>query len=322
MAYTTLNGLLKAIADAIRTKKGTTENINAQDFPAEILSIPIVVANCAISGENKVGSTLSCSTGDITSVSYQWYRGDNAISNATGKTYTLTGSDVGKTIKCKVTIYNKTVDSNTITVLTPTCSISGGTTVGNTMTCSVGNTNASVSYQWYRGDNAISNATGKTYTLTGSDVGKTIKCKVTTSGYSVWSNTSGTIDYVWTSFNEAKSASSSSHYGVTLTIDSSYLNTHKFSKLVVYTADRERTGDSFIKLWFTHNGTNYGDFQYGSNGKLSDGTTYTWNGGKNDITITFSKPISLSSLSCSCGSGVGQWRESDSIKMTMTGLKR
>lgn len=317
-----LTELLQAIADAIRTKKGTTETINAQDFPTEIANLPLVVASCMISGENKVGSTLTCSTGNITSVSYQWYRGNSAISNATGNTYTLIGSDVGQNIHCKATMFGKTVDSNTITVLTPTCSISGGTTIGNTMTCSVGNTNASVSYQWYRGNNAISNATGRTYTLTNLDVGNSIKCKATTSGYSVWSNTSNTIDYVWTSFSEAKSASSSSHYGVDLTIDNSYLNTHKFSKIVVYTADRKRTGDSFIKLWFTHNGTKYGDFQYGSNGTLSDGTTYTWNGGENDITITFSKEISLSSLSCACGSGVGQWRENDTIKMTMTGVKR
>lgn len=39
MAYTTLNSLLTAIADAIRNKKGTTAQINAQNFPSEIASI-------------------------------------------------------------------------------------------------------------------------------------------------------------------------------------------------------------------------------------------------------------------------------------------
>lgn len=39
MAYTTLNSLLTAIADAIRSKKGTTAQINAQNFPSEIASI-------------------------------------------------------------------------------------------------------------------------------------------------------------------------------------------------------------------------------------------------------------------------------------------
>ena len=40
MAYTTLNSLLTAIAEAIRNKKGTTAQINAQFFPSEIASIP------------------------------------------------------------------------------------------------------------------------------------------------------------------------------------------------------------------------------------------------------------------------------------------
>lgn len=39
MAYTDLTSLLKAIADAIRSKKGTTAQINAQNFPSEIASI-------------------------------------------------------------------------------------------------------------------------------------------------------------------------------------------------------------------------------------------------------------------------------------------
>ena len=39
MAYTTLNSLLTAIAEAIRNKKGTTAQINAQNFPSEIASI-------------------------------------------------------------------------------------------------------------------------------------------------------------------------------------------------------------------------------------------------------------------------------------------
>lgn len=39
MAYTDLTSLLKAIADAIRNKKGTTAQINAQNFPSEIASI-------------------------------------------------------------------------------------------------------------------------------------------------------------------------------------------------------------------------------------------------------------------------------------------
>lgn len=39
MTYATLNSLLTAIAEAIRNKKGTTAQINAQNFPSEIASI-------------------------------------------------------------------------------------------------------------------------------------------------------------------------------------------------------------------------------------------------------------------------------------------
>ena len=38
--YTTLTGLLKGIADALRAKIGTTAQINAQDFPSNIAGIP------------------------------------------------------------------------------------------------------------------------------------------------------------------------------------------------------------------------------------------------------------------------------------------
>ncbi len=41
MAYTDLTSLLKAIANAIRSKKGTINNINAQNFPNEISSIKV-----------------------------------------------------------------------------------------------------------------------------------------------------------------------------------------------------------------------------------------------------------------------------------------
>lgn len=51
MAYTTLNSLLTAIADAIRLKKGTTAQINAQNFPSEIASITAEVSSKII-GKN------------------------------------------------------------------------------------------------------------------------------------------------------------------------------------------------------------------------------------------------------------------------------
>lgn len=44
--------------------------------------------------------TASCAATDLI---YQWYRGNEAISGAIGESYTVTASDIGKTIKVKVT---------------------------------------------------------------------------------------------------------------------------------------------------------------------------------------------------------------------------
>lgn len=63
MAYTTLNGLLTAIANAIRSKKGTAEKINAQNFPSEISSITLATGN-AKTGDVLSGKTFSNSNGN------------------------------------------------------------------------------------------------------------------------------------------------------------------------------------------------------------------------------------------------------------------
>ena len=79
-----------------------------------------------ISGTQKMGSTLSSTTGtwtgDVSSgYAYQWKRGGSSISGATSSTYVLTGSDFGAAtaIKCTVTATglggSASADSNTLT---------------------------------------------------------------------------------------------------------------------------------------------------------------------------------------------------------------
>lgn len=63
MSYTTLNSLLKAIADAIRSKKGTTGEINAQNFPSEINGITLATGNAG-KGDVLSGKTFSNSNGN------------------------------------------------------------------------------------------------------------------------------------------------------------------------------------------------------------------------------------------------------------------
>lgn len=64
MAYTTLNSLLTAIADAIRNKKGTTAQINAQNFPSEIASIETSVKS------QTVTQTISMTSGEQKTVTF------------------------------------------------------------------------------------------------------------------------------------------------------------------------------------------------------------------------------------------------------------
>lgn len=63
MAYTDLTSLLKAIANAIRSKKGTTDQINAQNFPSEINNITLATGNAG-TGDVLSGKTFSNSNGN------------------------------------------------------------------------------------------------------------------------------------------------------------------------------------------------------------------------------------------------------------------
>ena len=67
MAYTDLTSLLKAIADAIRSKKGTTAQINAQNFPSEIASISTSLDSMLIATSNSNTVTKSIRSGGAAS---------------------------------------------------------------------------------------------------------------------------------------------------------------------------------------------------------------------------------------------------------------
>ena len=171
---------------------------------------PATSGGPGISGTAQQGQTLTDShapwSNNPTSYSYQWEDCDSsgnncsAISGATGQTYTLTGSDVGDTIRVQETATNAggtggpAISPATAVVvpLAPATSggpgISGTAQQGQTLTDSHApwsNNPTSYSYQWEDCDSsgnncsAISGATGQTYTLTGSDVGDTIRVQET-----------------------------------------------------------------------------------------------------------------------------------------------
>ena len=159
-----------------------------------------------ISGTAQVGETLTAETSAIADADgmsgavfiYQWLADDADIAGATSDTYTLVDTDVGKTIRVKVSFRDDKNNPETLTSAataaveprpnspaTGAPSISGTVQVGKTLTASTsaiadadGMSGAVFIYQWLANGADIAGATNNTYTLVDTDVGKTIKVRV------------------------------------------------------------------------------------------------------------------------------------------------
>jgi hypothetical protein len=150
-----------------------------------------------ITGSAAVGKVLTAVPGtwnpSDSTYAYQWYVGTTAISGASGQTYTIPASKLGKQIRVKVTASRSgatsvakyspntvAVGKGTITVTTPP-SITGTAQVGKVLTAVPGVTEQTTTktYQWLRTGVAISGATASTYTLKSTDKGKQLSVKVT-----------------------------------------------------------------------------------------------------------------------------------------------
>ena len=117
------------------------------------------------SSNNLDVATVDPSTGEVTAVSV----GEATITATCGEL----------TDNCKVTVKPAPI-SGTVT-------ISGTPTFGETLTANVEGIEPkpaqnSLTYQWYRGADPISGATGETYTLTAEDIDQTIKVAVAGTG--------------------------------------------------------------------------------------------------------------------------------------------
>ena len=188
-----------------------TEVVTAANLPASGLP--------TISGTAQVGQTLTAETSGIAdedgltnvSYSYQWTANDGTtdadILNATASTYTLSVSEVRKTIEVKVSFTDDAGNGETLTSAateavsyavqlqiantsaTGVPTISGEARVGQTLTADTssiadadGLDNAAYNYRWLSNDGSadtdIQDATAATYTLAVSDAGRTIKVRV------------------------------------------------------------------------------------------------------------------------------------------------
>ncbi|HKP91424.1 MAG TPA: hypothetical protein VJT75_15775, partial [Thermoleophilaceae bacterium] len=172
---------------------------------------PVNTAVPTVSGTARDGQTLTAGNGIWTgsptiAFSYQWRRCDSAgagcanIAGATGATYVQTPADIGSTIRVVVTGTNAGGSASATSAQTAVVAaippantalptIGGTARDGQTLTAANGTWSGSPAiafgYQWRRCDAAgascadIASATGSTYVLTGSDVGRTVRVVVT-----------------------------------------------------------------------------------------------------------------------------------------------
>ncbi|NQE64719.1 hypothetical protein E1H18_4975, partial [Caulobacter sp. RHG1] len=148
-----------------------------------------------ISGSPKEGQTLTASdtladADGLGAITYQWKADGTNIAGATGASYSLTATELGKTITVVASYTDghgatESVTSTATSAVTiannaPTGSVtfSGTATQGQTLTAA--NTLAdadglgAISYQWKADGTSIAGATGSTFVLAEAQVGKTI----------------------------------------------------------------------------------------------------------------------------------------------------
>lgn len=192
------------------TSLGTSRVTFTVDAGLAAIQPPVISAP----GGSTVGATLTSvapqwNQPDVTTT-YQWLRDGTRINGATGTTYVLTVTDMGKGISLQASGTKPNYDSgtsvsNTLGVTaggalqaTTQPSISGTTKVGQTLRAVPGAWSQSFpvfKYQWLRTGAPIPGAAGVTYRLTSEDAGKDIAVVVTAAktGYNDGAATSAAV---------------------------------------------------------------------------------------------------------------------------------
>ena len=198
------------------TYVSTATVLNVNDAPGGTVTIDGLRQQKATLTANTSGITDKDGLPANTTFLYTWYRILDATTTiilsdtgTAGATYFLKQDDVGYKFAVTVdytdnfgTIEHLTSEpTNTITNAndgpTGTVIISGATTQYATLTANAtgitdedGMTGSTFSYQWYRGSEGITGATGSTYTLTQADVNKNVNVIV------FYTDNSGTVETV------------------------------------------------------------------------------------------------------------------------------
>ncbi|WP_438455555.1 hypothetical protein, partial [Vreelandella venusta] len=183
-SYTDQQGTAEAVTSA------TTESVaNVNDAPTG----GVAISGDAVEDQTLTASNTLADEDGMGTVTYQWLRDGNEIAAAIGETYTLTQADVGSAISVRASYTDQQGTAEALTSAAtdsvanvndaPTggVAISGDAVEDQTLTAS--NTLAdedglgTVTYQWLRDGNEITDATGETYSLTQADVGAAISVR-------------------------------------------------------------------------------------------------------------------------------------------------
>ncbi len=154
------------------TSESAEVTVTATAIPLEITTQPVGVR---ITEGGR--ATLSVSASGSGTLSYQWYKGDTAISGATSSSFTISNaalSDAGS-YTVVVTDENGSITSAPAVVTVTTVAIpleiitqpvGADITEGENATLSVSASGSgTLSYQWYKGDTAISGATSSSFAI-------------------------------------------------------------------------------------------------------------------------------------------------------------
>jgi Ca2+-binding RTX toxin-like protein len=199
-----VDGLLLIQATATDTS-GNVSEPTISEVILENNSPP--TGNVKISGKPTDGQTLTASNSlsdadGLGTISYQWLKNDSPIKSAIKATYTLTKSDVGSFISVKASYTDglgilESVTGKTTTSIaakpapaktqhphTGTVSTTGTAQQGEILSVNTSllkdadGFGAGFNYQWLKNGILIKGATNSTYTLTATDVGKTVNVQV------------------------------------------------------------------------------------------------------------------------------------------------
>ena len=168
------------IADLDDPVKGGTPDTNVTVTPAG-LTVDVKWFN----GETEVAGSFAASTTYTVKIKLTASGGDNFAETVTAGGYTVTRNSNTELLLTKT--FNPTPDKNllkgSVTIDKTSPKLGDKLTATPTLNYN-GETAGTLSYQWYRGDTAISSATGSSYTTADADVGKTIKVEVKNSNNS------------------------------------------------------------------------------------------------------------------------------------------